>query len=68
MRDGLSPQDGTNRAHIDVGREDDLHYWCDHLDLSENELKDAVFAVGNRVEDVRKYLQARQTPTWRGGA
>lgn len=61
MADDHSPRIGTDKR-IDVGREDELLYWCDQLDLSENELKDAVFAVGNRLEDVMKYLKAREQP------
>ena len=38
----------------------ELQYWCEELDCTEAELKDAVFKVGEHVTAVRAELESRQ--------
>ena len=38
----------------------ELEYWCQELDCTEAELKDAVFKVGEHVTTVRAELESRQ--------
>jgi hypothetical protein len=62
---------GTNRISLDAQHL--VRYWRAELRCSENELRDAVAAVGSQAADVRRYLErqrraAPQVPAQHQGA
>lgn len=48
---------------IDVGREQDLREWSRKLDVSEDQLKEAVEAVGPMASDVEDHLKGSRATT-----
>ena len=42
---------------IDIESDDEVSRWAKHFDVDAQELKNAVKAVGPRVDDVRKHLK-----------
>lgn len=61
MADHTTPRkdsdDARDDARIDINRSDDIDYWTDALDVDEQQLLNAVKAVGARVGDVRRHLE-----------
>jgi len=47
-------------ARINLGDTNDLADWCEKFGVSEDQLKSAVAAVGDKASRVRSYLQARE--------
>ena len=45
-----------DRKLISLSEDYEVRDWCKSLGVSEQELRDAVKAVGNRAEDVRRHL------------
>jgi hypothetical protein len=48
---------------IDVGSEQDLHHWAQKLDVSQDQLKEAVQAVGPKATDVEEHLKGSRATT-----
>ena len=51
------PGDGAQR--IDLTRQTDVLYWCRILDVTMEQLRDAVHHAGHQVEEVQRYLRGR---------
>ena len=56
MSDDLKQRGGTDRQRINVNQDYELRDWARRLGVSEQELKEAVRAVGDRVDQVRDHL------------
>jgi len=61
--DDKSKAGGQDRARINVNQDHELSDWSNSLNTTPDALKKAVAAVGDRAEDVREYLKARQSQT-----
>ena len=48
---------------IDINSEDDLHQWSQKLDVSPDQLKEAVQAVGDQATDVEDHLKGSRATT-----
>jgi hypothetical protein len=59
MADVLQKRGGQDRQRINVGEAYELRDWATKFGVSEQELKAAVEAVGDRAEAVEKRLKAR---------
>lgn len=57
------PRDGGSRdgERIDLDNEQDRHFWLSELEVSAEELRQAVEAVGAEANVVRAYLAKRFT-------
>ncbi|RZJ36129.1 MAG: DUF3606 domain-containing protein [Flavobacterium sp.] len=47
---------GQDRTRINTSEEYEVQYWSEKFGVSREELRDAVEAAGNQVEDVERYL------------
>ena len=56
MPDDTETRSGQDRERINVNQDYELRYWTKELGVSAERLKQAVDAVGDRVEKVREYL------------
>ncbi len=59
-----------DRERINVDKEDELRFWSREFDVSEEQLRDAVRAVGTLANDVRAHLvhyDMRSSPPLSGG-
>jgi len=56
MPDDTETRSGQDRERINVNQDYELRYWTKELGVSAEQLKQAVDAVGDRVEKVREYL------------
>ena len=56
MVDSLEELNATDPQYIHTTEEHDIQYWMDVLEVSREQLADALCAVGNSVEAVREYL------------
>jgi len=54
---------GQQVQQIDVGSEQDLREWSRKLDVTEDQLKEAVAAVGKRASDVEDHLKGSRATT-----
>ena len=45
---------------IDLTQQMDVQFWCRVFDVSMDELRDAVHHAGHQVEEVERYLRAKQ--------
>lgn len=50
---------GDGAQRIDLTRQTDVLYWCRMLDVTMEELRDAVHHAGHQVEEVQRYLRGR---------
>jgi hypothetical protein len=57
MPDDKSKSGGQDRERIDVNQDYELHDWAKSLGVTPQRVKEAVQAVGDRVEKVREYLR-----------
>jgi hypothetical protein len=57
MPDNLKQRGGQDRKRIDVTQEHELRDWSKKFGVSQDQLKDAVRAVGDRAEAVEKHLR-----------
>jgi hypothetical protein len=57
MADPLTPPEGSDDARIDINRDADINYWMEALGIDEQQLRNAVKAVGARVGDVRRHIE-----------
>jgi hypothetical protein len=46
--------------HIDVSRADEVAYWTKALAIDEQQLRNAVKAVGSRLADIRRHIEEHQ--------
>jgi hypothetical protein len=59
MADDKTKAHGQDRERINVHEDYELRGWAKTLNTTAERLKEAVHAVGDRVEKVREYLQHR---------
>ncbi|BDU17495.1 DUF3606 domain-containing protein [Lysobacter auxotrophicus] len=57
MTDNTKTRTGADRARINVNQEHEVRYWTQALDVTEEELRAAVDAVGPVADKVREYFQ-----------
>lgn len=55
MNDHLQMQQ-SERAYISMQQEYEVHFWAMQLGVTEEQLRHAVNAVGDCVDDVRRHL------------
>lgn len=56
MADDLSNRGAQDRSRINVNEAHELRYWTEALNVSEQQLRVAVAAVGVSAEAVRQFL------------
>jgi hypothetical protein len=56
MADDKTNRGGQDRTRIDTNQDHEMRYWCETLGVSPGHLRQAVTAVGDRVDKVRAYL------------
>lgn len=59
MSDDSQNRGEPDRSRINLNQEHEVRYWTQALDVTEDELRDAVRAVGSSASDVREYLRSR---------
>lgn len=59
MTDDKSSIGSPDRDRISLNEDYEIRDWTKSLGVSEDELREAVDAVGNRADKVRDYLKAR---------
>ncbi len=52
---------GRERFRIDVARIWEVRWWAQAIGISEQELREAIAAVGNDVDQVRKHVRTRKS-------
>jgi hypothetical protein len=57
MSDNLQKKKPQDSSRVNTSEKWELEYWTENLKVSEEELIEAVKAVGNSAENVRKYLR-----------
>lgn len=57
MSDDLTNRGSQDRARINVNEDHELRYWTKELGVSEQQLKEAVKAVGVSVKAVKEHLK-----------
>ena len=57
IMDDKNQRGGADRKRIDVNEEYELRDWSEKFNVSREELKKAVDAVGTFADDVEKYLK-----------
>jgi len=58
MSDDLSKR-GSDRARININQDHEVRHWAEKFQVSREELRNAVHAVGDRAERVREHLGRR---------
>lgn len=58
MTDNLQSRGGQDRTRINVNQEHEVRDWAQKFGVSTERLKQAVRAVGDRVEKVKEYLMS----------
>ncbi len=53
----------TPDQRIDLERDDDLQQWARKLDASQEQIKEAIEAVGDRASDVEEHLKGSRSTT-----
>ena len=56
-------QPGVQPDRIDVNDPADCRKWCSKLDATENQLREAVAAVGDKAADVEMHLKGSHSTT-----
>lgn len=56
MPDDPNTRHGQDRDRINVNQQHEVAYWTKALGVTEEELRNAVAAVGDRADAVRKHL------------
>jgi hypothetical protein len=59
MADDKKDVGGADRSRISLGEDYEVRDWTKSLGVSEEELREAVDAVGNSADAVRDYLKTR---------
>jgi hypothetical protein len=57
MADDLNNRGAQDRARINLNEPHEVEYWTEALGCTEQQLRDAVAAVGVSAEAVRDYLR-----------
>jgi hypothetical protein len=57
MSDNLQKKRPQDASRVNTNEKWEIDYWTEELGVSETELKEAVKAVGNSADNVRKYLR-----------
>lgn len=60
MSDDLNQKGPADRNRINVSEPWEVRYWTRELNCTEQQLREAVRAVGVMVVDVRRYLSQRR--------
>ena len=58
-----NPSGGAQHNRIDIDREDQRREWSRKLDVTEDQLQEAVRAVGTRASDVEDHLKGSRATT-----
>ena len=61
MPDDTSNRGAQDRARINVNEDHEIRYWTQALGVTEEELREAVAAVGVSADAVRQHLGKPQT-------
>lgn len=56
MPDNPNKRGKADRERVSLIQGHEVRYWCDRFDCSEQQLRDAVDAVGDRVDAIEAYL------------
>jgi hypothetical protein len=56
MADDPNQRGGADRKRVSLEQEHEVRYWTKELGVSEQQLREAVRAVGPMVDDVRRRL------------
>ena len=56
MADDKTKVGAQDRARINVNEDYEVRHWCKSLGVTEDELRKAVAAVGDRADEVREHL------------
>jgi hypothetical protein len=57
MSDDKSKAQGQDRERINVNQDYELRHWAKAMNTTPERVKEAVHAVGDSVDTVRKYLK-----------
>jgi hypothetical protein len=60
MSDDLKKRGGQDRKRIDVSQDFELRDWSKKFGVSQEQLKEAVAAVGDRADKVEEHLKGRK--------
>jgi hypothetical protein len=66
MSDNLTQRGGSDRTRINVNQEHEVRYWAQRFGVSQEEVRNAVKAAGDRAEQVQAHLASharKQSPT-----
>lgn len=61
MSDDKSKAGGQDRRRINVNEDYELRDWAAKFGVTEQALRDAVARVGDRADEVQRYLKGKQT-------
>lgn len=50
---------GNTSQRIDLTRQTDVLYWCRTLDVTMEQLREAVHHAGHQVDEVQRYLRGK---------
>jgi hypothetical protein len=59
MRGNVSRKDPADRRWVNIGEAWEIHYWCTHFRVTENQLREAIKTVGVMANHVGAYLDGR---------
>jgi len=59
MSDNLNKKAPQDASRISTSEKWEIDYWCDTLNCSEDELKQAVKKVGNSAQAVKDYFKKK---------
>jgi uncharacterized protein DUF3606 len=60
MSDDLSKRGGQDRKRIDVSQDWEVRDWAQRFGVSQEDVKSAVKAVGDKAADVERYLKGKK--------
>jgi len=61
MSDSLHNNGGPGRTRINVNEDLEVRTWADRFGVTPNDVRDAIKAVGDRVDDVQEYLHSHHS-------